>query len=162
MEDRFLINPLLFAAGIATALFSFLMCVVLLLLGRWGSAAIFGILFCLFVYVAAENGILICISEQGIFEKGIRRGKRKLPWREIHEIGICGTKVFGKYEKVKNFGTLYIYFSEKKMDDNERFGMILRWPPSNKNYMLYSKKRLMAVQRFWGGEIGLYNVEDIE
>ena len=52
-------------------------------------------------------------------------------------------------------------FSPVKMDADERFQMIVKWPPKDKLYAEYSEKLLAYAMTIWGRELETYNVEDL-
>lgn len=77
---------------------------------------------------------------------------------EIREVGVVGLRVFGNKKRT---GTRYIYFSRERMDERERFGMCLKWPPGNKIYMTWNRKRYLATQTYWDSRIEEYNAGNL-
>ena len=81
-------------------------------------------------------------------------------WTDIAEVGVAGTRVFNQ-NNPKRAGSLYLYFSPKALSEEERFDLMLRWPPSKSTpYMIFDKQRLTAVQLLWGKKIEKYNAGD--
>ena len=63
--------------------------------------------------------------------------------------------------KKKKTGDKYLYFSPEKLDADERFQMIVKWPPKDKLYAEYSERLLAYALAIWGKELETYNVEDL-
>lgn len=161
MQEHFYVNP--FKCVIATIIFIilFLLAVIMFLIGRPISAIVFLTLGSVYVYVALMYGMKITIDETGISRSVLGITILKFSWEEIEEIGVCGTRVFNKNHKEKS-GTLYIYTSCNEMSDEERFDMILKWPPRNKIYLLYSQHHLQIMQMMSGKKTELYNSGDLK
>lgn len=47
------------------------------------------------------------------------------------------------------------------MDERERFGMCLKWPPGNKIYMTWNRKRYLVTQTYWDSRIEEYNAGNL-
>ena len=76
---------------------------------------------------------------------------------ESAETGAAGSKILNKGNPNKT-GTVYIYFSPTALDDNERFDMMLKWPPKDKLYLRYSEARLNFIKTGCGMDIVGYNI----
>ncbi len=155
-KTRFFVNPTLLLVALATWAILTISAVVVLPLGRYVSAAIFFLIGLLFLAVAVGNGIVVSVEPEGLARSVLGRRVNLLPWEQIRELGVCGTKPFHA-EKTDRVGTLYIYAASEHLTDKERFDMVLRWPPKDKVYLLYSEERLTAIQLRWSGKITLYN-----
>lgn len=160
MRFRYIVNPINCAVSAITGLVFLLMGITMLPLNRTVSALLFFILSIIFISVALTNGTLIVLDESGVYKQIFWIRFKKLMWEEIKEVGVCGLKVF-KTAGSQKTGTLYIYFSTVRMDDKEMFDMVLKWPPQNKYYMVYSEARLHAVHGCWKNRLKTYNAGDI-
>ena len=114
----------------------------------------------IFACLALLNGATIHVDEAGIYKSIFGFVTVQWKWEEIHELGVCGTRVFNIHHPEKT-GSLYIYFSRNKMNEQERFDMIFKWPPRDKVYFVYNKKHLKALQMLSDGKIEAYNVGDL-
>ena len=47
------------------------------------------------------------------------------------------------------------------MTEEQRFDMMLNWPPREQLFFLYTEQRINAVQLLWSGEIQTYNSGDL-
>ena len=126
---------------------------------RPGSAVIFFLLFLLFLYKAVSNGSRIVIDEKKAYKRIAGVKTQELSWGMVREIGVCNTKVFkGLLPFIEGF--LYIYISSEEMNEQERFDMILKWPPKKNYYFVYSEQRLTSIQSVWNSKITIYNADD--
>lgn len=155
MKTRFYVDPYKFAVALATIVVCVLLCLWNVLRGQ-----IMGFLFLIpaapFVYVALLYGTQLEVTPDSI--SAIRFGKtvRTVPWSNIAEMGVVGTKVFNRSNPDKT-GNLYIYFSGQLLDEDARFQLALRWPPKEQLYMLYTKERMDSVRPLWFGKVQTYN-----
>lgn len=147
-----------------------LACVMVLFFGGYGifyivrgpaiaAVAFLGISL-LFGWLLVKYASILTVDAEGIRLTFLGVERRKMNWADIHEIGLIGENVFHHDKKKKN-GDKYIYFSPVKMNADERFAMIVRWPPKDKLYVEYSEKALEYIMTFWQGELETYNVEDL-
>ena len=88
---------------------------------------------------------------------GLKR--KEILWRDIRELGLIGEDVFNRSKKKS--GHKYIYFSPYEMSPDDRFQMIVKWPPKDIIYTEYSEKTLEYAMSIWGKELKTYNVEDL-
>ena len=80
-------------------------------------------------------------------------------WDQVREVGLIGEGVFNKKG---NSGDKYIYFYSITMTPEERFDMIVKWPPKKDVvYVEYSERTLEYCMTLWHGELKTYNVEDL-
>ena len=134
--------------------------ICLLTINRYGSAVVFLLLGLIFSIVTLLTGSTIHISDTGIRQTYFGIALRTLKWHEIAEVGVIGTKVFNK-KHPERAGTLYIYFSKVKLTNEDRFSMILKWPPFKKIYLQYTDNRFHTIQNFWSSIIETYNIGNL-
>ena len=109
MKNRFFADPYKLAAAAGTILVFLLLCLWNVLRGD-----LFGFFFLLpalpFIYVAYLYGTMVEVREDQLMIRRPGKAVRSLPWTEIAEMGVIGTKVFNRSNPEKT-GALYIYFS---------------------------------------------------
>ena len=154
MKNRFIIHTSKMLAGYGT----FLACMVLggtyVYVGRYMMSVSFFLIALLFLAVGLHNSSMITIEDGGIRKSLFGKTICFMPWSEVKEVGVAGTKVFGATEK--KTGKLFIYISEQQMTDEDHFKMILEWPPREQLYLEYAKERIHLIQLHWKGEITTY------
>ena len=160
MEQRFIVNKFKCIASAVSSVTFVLLAGAVLFIHRPGSALIFLVLGLIFGFIAVQSGSVLQLNEEGVTRLLLGHTTAKIRWDEIKEIGVAGTKVFNRSHPEKA-GSIYIYFSPVQMDEDERFQMMLRWPPSNCLYMTYNQDRFHAVQGHWNSHIEIYNVGDL-
>lgn len=160
LKKEFLAHPLMAAVCFVIAATGALIGGCLVYLGRPGSAAVFFCIGLAFFFISVPYASVIAVDEHGLVKRFLGRELLRLPWDEIAEVGIAGTKVFNSMNRQKT-GTLCIYFSRRQMTDDDHFNMLLRWPDRDIPFLTYNLKRLQAVQMCWKGEITFYNAGDI-
>lgn len=128
---------------------------------KWTGLLIFLVIALLYLGVGIWNASKIYWDVEGVSRKVFGIRVKLIPWSEIQEVGIMGTKVFNRKNPMKT-GRMYIYFSEKTLSDKERFSLMLRWPPLNKIYLLYQADRVEALRYCYTGKIETYNVGGLE
>ena len=149
-----------FIISLITFILLFVVGISLLTINRYFSATLFLLLGLVFSIIAILSGSSIHVSDTGIRQTFLGLTLRSLNWNEISEIGVVGTKVFNK-KNPERTGTLYIYFSKVKLTKEERFKMILKWPPFHQIYLQYTETRFHAVQGFWNSHIETYNIGNL-
>lgn len=159
-KNHFIVNANKLLAAALTAGISFILAIVLLTMRRYGSVVVFLLVAIVFCLVSCVNGCVISVEADGVRKSLLGKTLMFSHWSEIKEIGVAGSKVFLNDDK-QHVGTLYIYFSNTVMADEARFQMILKWPPSDKLYMTYSRERMLAVQLHWNGKIENYHAGPI-
>ena len=126
----------------------------------WLPAAIFFAIAILFGFVLVRCGSVLCIDDEKLELKFLGLSRKVMPWSEVREVGLIGENVFNRGKKEKT-GDKYLYFSPVKLDADERFKMIVKWPPKDKLYAEYSEKLLAYAMTIWGKDLETYNVEDL-
>ena len=154
-KNRFIADPYKLAAAVGTVAVCVLLCLLNVLRGDAR-----GLLFLVpalpFLYVAYLYGAAVEVLPGEI--RVIRFGKvaRSLPWPEVAEMGVAGTRVFNRNHPSKT-GALYIYFSPVRLGEEERFQMALKWPPKEQIYLLYTKERMDSIRPLWFGKVEKFN-----
>ena len=144
----------------------------------WLPAAVFLAVAVLFGFVLVRYGSVLHIDDEKLELKFLGLSRKAMPWSRVREFGLIGENVFngggsapggrsapgGGFApsgKKKKTGDKYLYFSPEKLDADERFQMIVKWPPKDKLYAEYSEKLLAYAMTIWGKELETYNVEDL-
>lgn len=161
MEKKYFVNPVEFTAAISTVIVAFTMAFSLLYIKRPVSALFFFGIALLFLKVSFTTGAKITISPEGITRSVLGKATKTLTWDEITEVGVAGSRIFNKGSKEK-CGTLYIYFSKTPMDDQERFQMMLKWPPKDKLYLQYDQYRMDFIQALYNQKVHTYNTGSLK
>lgn len=123
-------------------------------------AAVFLAFGALFGWLLFRYASVLSLDGEGAKLSFLGWTRRKLAWDQIREVGLIGENVFNHGRKKKT-GDKYIYLSPVKLSADERFRMIVRWPPREQLYVAYTDKLLAQVMTFWQGEFETYNVEDL-
>ena len=132
----------------------------------WLPAAVFLAVAVLFGFVLVRYGSVLHIDDEKLELKFLGLSRKAMPWSRVREVGLIGENVFNgggsaPSGKKKKTGDKYLYFSPEKLDADERFQMIVKWPPKDKLYAEYSDKLLAYAMTIWGKELETYNVEDL-
>lgn len=159
MEKQFCAQPLKAMICLITVAAAFLLGGTLVFIQRYFSAILLFIAGMVFLWVAVPYGTVVCVDEWGVKTRLLGFTRKVLPWSQIAEVGVAGTRVFGR-DSWRKTGMRVIYFSEKAMTEDERFQMILHWPVKNIPFMVYNSQRLLAVQTYWNSTITHYNSGD--
>ena len=115
----------------------------------------------LYSYIAfGLAGAFVEIGKLNVKKKMFGIAVKSFAWEQIREIGVANTKIMGKNSKSSK-RNLYIYFSQKELEDDERFQMCLKWPPRECIYMKFSTKRYSLIQSKWKREIIEYNIDNL-
>ena len=161
MKKTYRIDAFKAVVSFATVLFCFTIFVTLIIIHRFGSAAVFFLIGLLFINPLLAYGARIAVEPTGIRYLLLWKTIRFFRWEEIAEVGIAGTRVLRKKDS-KNLGTLYIYISKTALTEDERFDMMLNWPPKKDTlFLTYSKQRLDAIQMLFSNKIQTFNAGDI-
>ena len=126
----------------------------------WLPAAVFLAVAALFGFVLVRYGSVLHIDDEKLELKFLGLSRKVMPWPQVREVGLIGESVFN-HGKKKKTGDKYLYFSPVKLDADERFQMIVKWPPKDKQYAEYSEKLLAYAMTIWGKKLETYNVEDL-
>lgn len=160
MKKTYLVDTFKAVVSIATVLFSLTIVFSLIIIHRLGSAAVFLLVGLLFLKPMLTYAASVCVDQTGIRCFLPWKTLKTFTWDEIGEVGVAGTKLFtGKNSK--NTGALYIYVSKTAFTDEDRFDMMLHWPPKDLIYLTYSKQRLDEIQMRFSNKIQTYNAGDI-
>ena len=160
MKKTYMIYPFKFIVSLVTFLFSTILAVTLFSISRLPSAVVFTVIAILFLAVAILYGSKITLDDTGLTCTFLLINRRHVDWNEIAEVGIVGSKVFRNDDR-KDVGTLYLYFSPVTLTEQERFELVLHWPPFDKLFLKYSPNRLEAIQQYWSGNIVFYHAGDV-
>lgn len=156
----FIVNPLISAACIAVVLLCAIVAVILTNLKDFIAALVFFIVAVIYFIVGINYFSFVSFDKNGVTLSVLGIKRRFFTWNEIAEAGVAGSKIFNK-EKKKKTGTLYLYFSKEKMTENERFDMMLKFPPKDKIYLCYTEKRLKDIRWFFDGKLAYFNIGDM-
>ncbi len=107
-----------------------------------------------------KNGATIQVNESGIKYCLFGLYRTSLSWSQISEVGLVGINPFNK-RKPEKTGALYIYFSKEKLCEEDRFNLILKWPPYKLMYVSHTPERLEVIQAYWSNTIETYNIGNL-
>lgn len=160
-ENRMMADPEKFGVALATCLVSGFLAWKGFQLGRPAAGIVFTVIIMIFVYIAFLYGSVLKVSSNGVEKVFLFISLKSLTWDEIAEIGVVGTKIFNGGFFKKKPGRRYIYISEKELDGDSRFKMVLEWPPHNGiMYCIYNKENYEAFQFRWSNTIVKFNAGD--
>lgn len=125
----------------------------------WLEALVFLAIAIVFGFVFHENASVITIDRQNIVLSFLGKQRIQIAWSDVKEMGLIGENVFS-HKKGKT-GDKYIYFSPYEMTEDQRFKMIVKWPPKDMLYMEHGEKQLEGTMSIWGKDLKTYNVEDL-
>jgi hypothetical protein len=160
MKYHYIVNPF---KGIIAIIFAFIFFIsggAMFSIYQPLPAVLFITIGIVYTISAVMNGTVVHVDKKGINKSVFGIVTMMFQWEEINELGVCGTNVFHKHHPKKT-GTLYIYISKNKLDEQERFDMILKWPPKDKIYFVYTKKHLEAIQLLSKCKIKTYNTGNL-
>lgn len=157
-QKQFIVSPYKLIVALTTAIIFLALAVAVLTIGRYGSAAVFFLISVIFFAVSYHNGSTVRLLEEGVELAFFNHRRAFIPWSEIREVGVAGTKVLRQKNR-DDVGSVEIYFSRREMSDEERRNMLFQWPPRVCDiiYMAYIQERLIAVQMAYNGQIVFYN-----
>lgn len=156
MDKRYFVNPYKFAAGLGTFLVCAVLSAAMVYIHELISAFVFGIIALIFLYPAVIYGSVITIDSEGASCTFLGIPRKKITWDQVKEAGVIGTKVFNKSNQDKT-GDMYLYFSPKELNDEERFALAMKWPPKDMVFLLHTRERTIWVQSVWSNKIHTYN-----
>lgn len=151
-----------FVKCVLLSLFSgcFLLCAAALLCtGSPAAAAACLIFSSIYLLGAVLNGAAVQIGPEGISRRILWFTPKCYYWDQLEEIGVFGTKLFHRQNSDK-VGTLYMYASTEAMTEEQRFRMVLRWPPKQ-IYFAFNASHLELIRCFWTKDIVGYNVGEL-
>ena len=154
------LDPLKLCVAAVVAAGASILAVVEFIIGETAMGVILLCVALLFVGVALYEGQTITIDENGV--RRCLLGKENLCWRweDIREIGVAGAKALGGSKH--HHGTLYIYFSQEHMREEDRMRMMLRQPVKDKILLQYTRQRMDAVQMYWSSTVETWNAGDLQ
>jgi len=158
----FVAEPLLMCLFGAFAVFFVILAIAMLTVGKMDFALFFLVFILFFGAIAVFYGSLVTLTKEGVTQRILFIPVRRLSWDEVQEFGVLGSRppFKSKVSISRRFnkpGTLYFYVSPKKMTDDERFDLVLKWPPFHICFFRYSQKRFEQVQFMADREIRTYN-----
>ena len=112
-----------------------------------------------FGFVLFLSASFVSIDREAVRLAFLGLKRKELLWSDIRELGLIGEDVFSRSKKKS--GHKYIYFSPYEMNPDERFQMIVKWPPKDMIYTEYSERSLEYCMSIWGKQLKTYNVEDL-
>lgn len=145
-------------AGVTAAVFA-AFAVIFFLMRFWIVGGIFVALLAVYLVLAIRYSNVIHVDDERVY-RVFPAGGPSLAWSEIRDVGVVGLTVLGK-ENRRYTGARFIYFSDRKLDDEELFDMCLKWPPEGIMYIRFSHKRIAYIQRFWADEVTMYNTGNL-
>lgn len=154
-QTRFVINASKCLIALATFLCLTVISICLLTIREYAAAAIFFAVGLLFLPAAWVYGGTVTVDDEGIRTSRFGHTGTALKWGEVAEVGVAGSLIFCR--RNQKTGTLYLYVSPVRMTEDERFDMMLRFPPKDKIYLIYSKKAFTAIQLRWDNTIQAWN-----
>lgn len=161
MRNDFCIHPLRLVISGATVLTSVVLGITAIIIGEPVAAALLFLIALLFLWQAFIYGPWVSITPEGVRKHIFGHTLKFQSWDEIQEVGVIGTKVFNKLTPEKT-GYLYIYFSPKKMTQQDRFQLALNFPPKDMIFLIHSQEREDMVQAFQSTRLVGYNTGSLK
>ncbi len=156
-RHHWIAEPLLAALAAFAALFSLALVLAMLSVGKTAFAIFFAVILLFFFVIAAFYGSLITLDEHGLTQRILFFPVRRFRWEDVGELGICGSRAFHK-KHPDRAGILYFYISPNSLSEEERFRMVLQWPPLELCFFRFSQRRLEKLQLLVSRELVTYNV----
>ena len=159
----FVAEPLLMSLYGAFAVFFIILSVTMFSVHNYEFAWFFLAFVLFFGIIAAFYGMLVIVTPEGVCQRFLFIPVRRLTWDEVKEIGVLGSRppFKGQAAKVskraKKPGMLYFYLSTKELTEDEKFDLVLKWPPFHLCFFRYSQKRFETMQFFADREMKMYN-----
>ncbi len=160
MEYRYRVQTFKYLISAATAAAALIITIVMCYLSEWLGVLLFFVIVVLFGWFTISNGAVIIVAKDEIRKTFWGITLSRVSWAMVQEVGVVGTKIF-KASDTKLQGERYIYLSPKKLDENERFQLALKWPPRNMVYFYYTKERMDQIQLIWDNVVDSYNAGDV-
>lgn len=157
-EKSFICNPLKLCISLTTAIVSLVLGVALLTVSRFFSALFFFAIMLVFSYIACMYGSAIIINDEGVKRSILRRVVADYTWNEIGEVGVIGANPFSNRNDSR---FLNIYISKKVLTEQERFDLMVSWPPKDAIFLSYNKQRLEAIQLHYSSKIHVHNAGNL-
>lgn len=154
----YMADPVKFTLYLAAAIFLAAAAVMGTLYGAWLFAGIFGVASICFFWFAKDYAAVVTVTEEGLYAARLPGMKKKyVPFQSIQEVGALGSNPRGPGSGVKgNPGVIYIYFSEKKLDEDARRRMTFSIP-AGIWFLRFTQERYDYVQSCWDQDIVCWN-----
>lgn len=124
----------------------------------WIEAVVFLALSLIFGLVFHENASTLTIKRQTIILSFLGKKRRQMAWTDVKELGLINENITRHRKSDK--GHRYIYLSPYEMTDDQRFTMVMHWPPKDILYVEYGEKQLEFLMTLWDGEMKTCNIEE--
>lgn len=159
---KYMVDPVKFAVNGAVSAFMLLLTFGAAVYAHWVIFAVCLVTFLGFLLFTLDYGstVEVCGSEITRRLPALDKKGKTYSRSEVMETGVMGTNIFNRRSKTKT-GTMYLYFSPRKLSELDRFDMGLKWP-RDVIRMRFSKERYFSAQLFWDGELAKYNIGDLE
>ena len=148
----FIAEPVLMALYGAFSVLFCILAVSMLTVGKTDFALFFLVFILFFGAITAFYGSLVTVTREGFTQRFLFIPVRRLTWDEVKELGVLGSrptfrsKAAEKSKRNKRPGILYFYVSPKELTEDERFDLVLKWPPFHLCFFRYSQKRFEVLQ----------------
>lgn len=156
LRNDFCIHPGRLSACVFTVVSGLTLGITFLTLKNWLGAVVMFAIAGLFIWQGFLYGPWVSITCEGIRKHIFGWTLKEISWSEIAEVGVVGTRVFNKLTPHKT-GPMYIYFSPRKLTEEERFRLALDFPPRDMLYLLHNQEREDLVQNLWNTKLIGYN-----
>lgn len=157
IRNDFCIDPAKLALSGFTVISGLVLGITFLTLRNWAGAGLMFLIMLLFLRQAYIYGPWISVTPDGIRKHIFGRTLKLVRWEDVAEVGVVGTKVFNKLTPDKT-GAMYIYFSPKTLNEEERFQLALDFPPKDMLFLRHEKEREDIVQVLWNTKMVGYNI----
>ncbi|MCQ2557840.1 MAG: hypothetical protein MJ135_01860 [Oscillospiraceae bacterium] len=157
MKNEFYVNKVRAIVCAIGSVATLVPCITCLWYGELFGTAVLAIGFLWFFVQVLFSGAKVKVDEKGVTKSLLGKELMHQSWSEIGEVGAVGLKVFQKDVREVRPGTIYMYFSPEKLNNQKRFELALKFPPKNMIYMRYDKERDKVVQSIWPDRIIGYN-----
>jgi len=160
MPYRYRVQTFKYLISAVTAITALLIFAVMLYLAEWPGVVLFLLIAVLFGWQGIIYGAVIVVDRDEVRRTFWGITISRISWNAVQEVGVIGTKIF-KAEDTRFQGERYIYLSPKKLDEEERFRLAMKWPPKDMIYFYYSRERIDQVQMTWNNVVDTYNAGDV-
>lgn len=160
MKRGYMVDPLKMVVCLLTGIGLELISALFLSMGKILPVVLFFAMGILYLAISTLNAMIVRWDAHGVSRNLFGRQIHCFSWEEVSEVGVIGTKVFNRGNP-SHTGRLYLYFSKEKTSEDERFQMILHWPPRDKIYLLYQADRFEHLRTVYSGEVETFNEGDL-
>ena len=151
-KKTFIQDPLKAGLSAAVAVFFLFYAFYYLWEGLLPGTLVFGVFGTVFLVLFLQSTRTLTISDIGIVYRTTLRRKKLLSWKDIQEVGVLGSSFFPS-RRPTGINRKFLYFSNKPLDEDGRFDMLLRWPSPSIPYVIFTRKCYDLVQTCWKGNI---------